>query len=133
MRYSEQQLAELSRLEARLETSDVKIAYRALMDWAEGRKGLFPFPISRGRFSAVHLATQPNARAYADCEFGFKGAKAHLRWWFPKPCFDVGLWGSGAVLAEFSEAKIVNSDEVTMNLVDRASVDRLCRFLETRV
>ncbi|WP_290900056.1 hypothetical protein, partial [Hoeflea sp.] len=75
----------------------------------------------------------PNVRAYADCQFGFKGAKAHLRWWFRKPCFDVGLWGSDVVLAEFSEAEILRSGEIAMNLVNPASVDRLCRFLEARL
>ncbi|WP_147320295.1 hypothetical protein [Rhodobacteraceae bacterium W635] len=133
MSYSEQQLAQLARLEARLETSRAKAAYRALMDWSESRKRLFLFPISRGAFSAVHLSTRPNARAYADCEFAFKGAKAHLRWWFRKPFFDFGLWGSDVVVAEFSEAETLKSGEIAMNLVDRTDVDRLCRFLETKL
>jgi len=101
--------------------------------WAEDRKGIFLFPISRGAFSAIHLATHANARPYADCEFAFKGAKSHLRWWFRKPCFDVGLWGSDAGLADFSEAEILKSGEIAVNLVDRVSVERLCRFLETRL
>jgi len=103
------------------------------MDWAEGRKSIFLFPISQGAFSAIHLATQPGARPYADCAFGFKGAKAHLRWWFRKPCFDAALCGSDAVLSEFADAQILKSGEIAMNLTDRACVGRLCRFLETRL
>lgn len=133
MTYSAKELAEISRIEARLETSNVKGAYLALIDWAETRKGLFLLPISRGAFSAIHMATRQDARPYADCEFAFKAAKTHLRWWFRKPCFASGLWGSDVVLAMFPDAGVLKSGEIAMDLHDRAEVEKLCNFLASKI
>ena len=133
MSYSLAEQAHIDRLTMRLQSDAVKGAYAHLMKWAEDRRGLYLFPISRGAFSAIHLGTKMNSRPYADCEFGFTGAASHMRWWFRRPCFDSGILGSDAVLTYFGGAKLLKSGEVCLDVKSVSDADRLCEVLNARL
>ena len=130
--YSDEELYHLSRLEGRLDTKDVKAAFAFLMDWAEKRPYIHVHPLSRGAFSAVHLSTKATARKYADCEFAFKGAKDHMRFWFRKPAFESGIIRISD-MARFDTRKKDKLLEVATDIHDEDEARAVSTLIEERL
>jgi len=127
--FSETEWYQIARLRDRLKTVEVRLAFAHLISWAE-RSPLSVHPISRGAFSAIHLSTRPEARPYADCEFAFKGAADHMRWYFRKPGLESGLVESGAVARRFKHLLKEKAGEITTDIRDVNDAKQVIAYVE---
>jgi hypothetical protein len=122
----------LIRLRNRIVSQDARRAFSVLFEWSCIESPLFVFPISRGNFSAIHLSTTAVARPYADCEFAFKGAQKHVKWWFRRPSFTNLPFSRDVVLAAFPKAELKSEElEVTIDLVNQAEAQSLISFVDS--
>jgi hypothetical protein len=120
----------VQRIFDRLETEQARAAFFELIEFCLRERRLNVFPLSRGAFSAIHIATTSNARPYADAEFAFKGAKSHLRFWFRQPGLNSGLVSKADLLAKFGYRLQHRADgEVVVDLFSREDAAEVANFL----
>jgi len=131
--YSADESYHIGRLKDRLRTPEVQAAFSVLFGWAETSSRLYIYPISRGAFSAVHLSTKRNARHYADCEFGFKGASKHIRWYFRKPGFESGLFTTDLIRSHFECDINIKASEMMVNIRTASCAQKIIDFTESRL
>lgn len=126
----------IDRVKGRLETEAVKCAFEGLLNWLIESPDLYLRPVSRGAFSAVHFSTLQDPRPYADCEFGFKGAKDHMRFWFRRPGFDSGLFRMDELKSRFADLQISTKGEAITDIRDLGEFEQVAAtvrfFLERR-
>ena len=129
MNTSEQDRYHIERVQGRIESEDALAAFERLMAWCDSTRGVFVYPLSRGPLSAIYLAARPVSRKYADCPFGFLGARDHLRWIFRGPCFDTGLCDQTDVERRFECDVNDNSGELMTNLHTLADANAVIAFI----
>lgn len=100
---------------------------RLLLSVAE--LGLFVLPVHHGKFSAVHLATRPDAKPYGEAEFAFKGASDHLRWWFRRPCFEAGIVDADALPRALPERLDRDSGDIACDIRSLEEAEQMIDFL----
>lgn len=132
MSYTEIEQRHIQRVRERVLSSEANKILNRLIGWAEHNESIFVYPVPRGRFSAVHLSTLRNAKTTTDCEFGFSGAKAHIRWWFRKPFFSNRPSVFKEVLQHF-DCDCVNGGELATNLTDTKQLELLISFVEAKL
>jgi hypothetical protein len=123
----------VQRVKDRLETQSVKDAFNVLFNWLSDHPTLNLLPLSRGNFSAIHFSTTASPRPYADCEFGFKGAKDHMRFWFRKPGFNSGLLNRSEILTEFPDANVTKIDEITYDIPDTEKAEKIISYVQNKI
>jgi hypothetical protein len=114
-----------------LEEEETKEAFFRLFMGLTRNQKLFLYPLPRGNFSAIHISTTESARPYADCEFAFKGAKDHMRWWFRKPAFLSGIVRINTLRSVFEDLSIRDDGEAVTDIRSVGDADRLCSFVDT--
>ena len=118
------------RLYDRLGTGEIRVAFFRLVPALCAHLRLTPISVSRGAYSAIHIATKPDAKAYAEAEFAFKGALDHMRWWFRTPAFSSGLLDHDRTADAFGLVGATRYGEMIVDLRNLADVEKMLCYLD---